>query len=782
MEMSAKRAWDWTLAGLLVLVVLTAAVRLASTQWTDSLYFGESMGVIGACLGLALGASKFRAWTSRLLGLGYTLAILPYQLILLAEPEQTPLEKLTEIGLRLGVGLTTVYNDQSLDDPILFVTFITLTLWLVGLISGYRLARHHDTLTALLPSGLVILVVQIYDTTEAGRIWLFAFYLFLGLLLAGRVYYLENHKRWKEGRVFEMPETARDFARGLMLVSALVVLTAWSLPLSLDSLRSAAEFWRDLTRPLRPIKEDISLALDPLDAPSDGANKQADFYAETMTLGRGYPLSNDVVFRMYAPEDLQNPPPRFYWRGRVFDTYRDNTWINGLASRQTYQAFSADLPIPDTATRETAVFVARNEVEQSLIYSPSQPVWTNQPGQMLFQTLPGDEMDLFAFQSILPILPRETYRVRAALVNPSIEELRNAPSDYPAWVTERYLQLPENFSPRIADLARQITINQATAYDQAAAITQWLRANIEYQPIIPAPPQNVDALEWVLFDYKRGFCMYDATGMVLMLRSLGVPARMAVGFAQGELDEKTNSYAVRRKNYHAWPEVYFTGIGWVEFEPTGNQEILVRPLTHAAASLSPLARPTPGPIPTPLDRDPRDRERDLADITPTIPWTTTYRSFIVWLSWTAILLALWGLNRLTGWVGRIPIYLESRLERSGRAAPGWIRAWAAWARLSPIGRAYETINLSLRMLGEPQPFYVTPAERARRLTSLVPAAQDRVRELTEAHERAAYALAASPVAKSRRAAAVILFTTIRARLIQLGSSLEERFSRPDSFR
>ena len=79
------------------------------------------------------------------------------------------------------------------------------------------------------------------------------------------------------------------------------------------------------------------------------------------------------------------------------------------------------------------------------------------------------------------------------------------------------------------------------------------------------------------FDLKQGFCNYYASIEVLMLRSVGVPARMAVGFAEGGFDNEANVYIVRSLDSHAWPEVYFPEIGWIEFEPTGNQDPLLRP-------------------------------------------------------------------------------------------------------------------------------------------------------------------------------------------------------------
>jgi len=777
MEMSSKRTWDWTVAGLFVTVILTAAVRLVATEWTTHLYFAETMGLLGACVGLALGTSRFRAALVRWLGLGYTLTILAFQMAVLSEMDITFGERLVEIGSRIGLAIQIVARGQELGDPILFISFIILTFWLVGIIGGYRLAHHRDLLTAILPSGLIILVIHIYDSTNPSRIWLLAFYLFLVILVMGRVHYLEDSRGWRQQRVLQKPETERDISSGLMLTAALVVLVTWALPLSLSNLRAATDFWQEFTRPLRPIRDDISRALDPLDSPYGGRGGKADFYAETLALGRGLPLSGDIILRVQAPDDLVNPPPRYYWRGRVFSTYNGTDWVNVNSQREVYDSLAADISIPDMTNREVGTFVIRNAVEQSLIYAPGQPIWNNLSGEMLFNPIADNERDLFSFQATPPMKPRESYEVHGALINPTIEDMQNAGTEYPAWVTSTYLQLPENFSPRIRDLAAQIAVGTVTPYDKAQAVTVWLRKEIKYEAVIPAPPVNTDPLEWVLFDYKQSFCVYYATSETLMLRSLGVPVRMAVGFAQGELDEETNSYTVRRKDFHAWPEVYFPGIGWVEFEPTASQDELQRPINNevvipAGPTLPLPVRPDTGEPVTP----------QTTPTKPAIPWTVTYRLPIVWVSWIALLLALWGLNRQTGWVGRIPVYLETRALRAGNEPPRWIRLWAGWTRLAPVARAYESINLSLRVMGESQPAHVTPAERAKRLTSLVPAAQAWVKELIEEHERVLYAGGESRVSVARKSALFILLTTIWARLIQLGASFEERFSRPNSFR
>ena len=781
MQSSPKPRWDWLAVGLLLALILTAAVRLAVTEWTEFLYIGETTALLGSCLGLALGVSRFRPWTVRGMALAYTLLLIPGQLASLSETGQPFREKLAEIWLRFSTAAVTLSRGQKVDDPILFIGFIALALWLVGMVSGYGLVRQRNALTAILPSAFAILIVQVYDPLPLSRLWQMALYLFITLLLIGRLYFLENRETWQMRRILLLPETQSDLTNGMLVLAVGIVLVAWNLPLSFSSLKQAADMWANLKKPFEPLQKNIERALDPLDSPYGGRGG-GDFYSEDLPLGRGLPLSDNLVFRVRAPETLENPPPRFYWRGRVYAAYDGTQWFNPDASRAAFEADAGNLPVPGSEGREIGEFQIVNLNEQSMIYVPSQPVWASVSGEMLYQPGPTGEVDLVSLEASAPIPPRGTYRVRAALFNPSVEEMRAAGEAYPGWVTERYLQLPQNLSPRIISLAQEIAGDQPTAYDKAAAITQWLRANLEYQAVIPAPPPNTNALEWVLFDYKRGFCMYYATSEIVMLRSLGVPARLAVGFAEGELNEETNTYTVRRQQYHAWPEVYFPGIGWVEFEPTASIDDILRPVSNQAGVIStPLPRPEVNPTPLPQN-DPADRSKDEEGLNLLSPWYMLNRAPILWILFALLIAVLWLLDHRTGWLGRIPIALEERAERRGTQAPRWIRMWAAWTRLSPISRSFETVNLSLWLLGDPQPIHATPGERAGRLSLLVPGAQVRVDALTRQHELALYAGVEARASAARREASFILIAVIWARLLQLGRSLEDRFSRPNSFR
>ena len=147
------------------------------------------------------------------------------------------------------------------------------------------------------------------------------------------------------------------------------------------------------------------------------------------------------------------------------------------------------------------------------------------------------------------------------------ENLRDAGSDYPGWVSENYLQLPTNFPRRIRLLSQQVTAGVVNPYDKAVAIRDYLKT-FPYSLNVKAPPSGRDGVDYFLFSQKTGYCDYYASAMVTMLRSVGVPARFVVGYATGEWDSAKKLYVVRELQYHSWVETYFPAYGWVEFEPT----------------------------------------------------------------------------------------------------------------------------------------------------------------------------------------------------------------------
>ena len=174
------------------------------------------------------------------------------------------------------------------------------------------------------------------------------------------------------------------------------------------------------------------------------------------------------------------------------------------------------------------------------------------------------------------LIPPRQYRTVGSISEASAGALRETGREYPAWVTDRYLQLPYDFPDTVRKLARGLIKDEDNPYDMAEAIRRHLLRLPYSLDVVQAPPGR-DWVEFFLFEQRRGYCQNYASAMVTMLRTLGIPARLVVGFAPGVWDQDRGVWEVQSRHYHAWPEVYFPTYGWVEFEPTpaGVQPALV---------------------------------------------------------------------------------------------------------------------------------------------------------------------------------------------------------------
>jgi hypothetical protein len=196
-----------------------------------------------------------------------------------------------------------------------------------------------------------------------------------------------------------------------------------------------------------------------------------------------------------------------------------------------------------------------------------------------------------------------TYRVLASTTVADSEMLATAGQDYPEWVTDRYLQLPNTITTRSNELTQEITAGLDNPYDMARAIEAYIRTNMVYDETVEAPPENADIVDYLLFERQRGYCEYSASAMTVMLRMLGIPARVVVGFAPGDYDESRDGYVYLQSNAHAWTEVFFPGYGWIPFEPTPSESLIDTAPGEEVDELEPLATIAPEPETPAADLD-----------------------------------------------------------------------------------------------------------------------------------------------------------------------------------
>jgi len=144
--------------------------------------------------------------------------------------------------------------------------------------------------------------------------------------------------------------------------------------------------------------------------------------------------------------------------------------------------------------------------------------------------------------------------------------LRAAGTDYPAEISDFYLQMPR-LDPRIPALAKSVTAQALTPVDKAIALESYLRTKYSYTLDLSGKPGS-DPLAHFLFETRAGHCEYFASAMAVMLRTLGIPSREVNGFLPGEYNELGGDYIVRASDAHSWVEAYFPGNGWIIFDPT----------------------------------------------------------------------------------------------------------------------------------------------------------------------------------------------------------------------
>ena len=199
----------------------------------------------------------------------------------------------------------------------------------------------------------------------------------------------------------------------------------------------------------------------------------------------------------------------------------------------------------------------------------SQPGGRPQVDGLTIQRKAAIAPDVVSFEFDRQLLESEAYDMVSLVSTATDEDLRRAGTDYNAAITDHYLQLPGDLPDRVVELAERLTRTAETPLDKARAIETYMRGpSFVYSQDIEAPPAEADGVDHFLFETRTGYSDYFASAMAVMLRTVGVPARMAAGYAPGEFDPQSGRNAVRDSDSHGWVQVYFPDFGWIDFEPT----------------------------------------------------------------------------------------------------------------------------------------------------------------------------------------------------------------------
>ena len=293
-------------------------------------------------------------------------------------------------------------------------------------------------------------------------------------------------------------------------------------------------------------------------------------FSEQVDLGAmgAIKLDQTVVMRVEFPEHQEPLPPagRLYFRGAAFDVYNGRSWSKRSASRRLVGRAPDGLFTlsADASPRGKQTGLRQDILIEALDTTTLFGVSFVQSIKGSFDFLRADELGALS----LPYIPMTRFQYSAWSFPDQVQdEERTAQTvSYPQEIADHYLQLPE-LSPRVDALARQVTAQARTSYERIVAVEGHLRSAYQYSlDVGTAAPVN--PVEEFLFVRKTGYCEHYATAMVMMVRRLGIPARLVTGFLPGEWNGFGRYYTIRQRDAHAWVEVYFPRSGWVTFDPT----------------------------------------------------------------------------------------------------------------------------------------------------------------------------------------------------------------------
>jgi transglutaminase-like putative cysteine protease len=459
-------------------------------------------------------------------------------------------------GQSLPAALAASPNEATIH----FAVFMIVMTWAVGAVSVWYVLRRGN---AWIPAGLGAAIVLINlsnlppEHNSVLPVYLLTAMAFVGLnrLIGQRLRFLEGGGRYPHG-------AAAWFIAAVIGISGIAVIGASVVPaaridhvgfdLSGEFIQSLQKNWFNVFASV-PGKWSITRSED------------------IQTLSFGAPLDNrdTVLF-------VVNSSQPAYWRINRYDTYSAAGWTSAPAAGGEVLRPATGTAAPGPAGTRPFSYTVETRSKTDVMLVTGEFLSTSIPVVLVAQN-PGaaaalSERDLTAVLTPQLMQPYQRYTTAVSISSATPAQLARASAAYPSWVTGRYLQLPPSLSPRIRQLARTVTQGVPDVYGQAVAVQNYLRG-LTYNRDAKSPSRRGEETETFLFVQKEGVCTDFASAMVVMLRTLGVPARLATGYLSGPQEEAANAYLVRGKYYHAWPEVFFPGYGWIEFEPTPRPEV-----------------------------------------------------------------------------------------------------------------------------------------------------------------------------------------------------------------
>ncbi|MDY6775062.1 MAG: transglutaminase-like domain-containing protein [Halobacteria archaeon] len=296
--------------------------------------------------------------------------------------------------------------------------------------------------------------------------------------------------------------------------------------------------------------------------------------SDTYDISEGVDLTTR---RIYTVESERVPE---YMVVSVYDRYSGESWVRTQSASASTRA-QPPPEVRDFVTQRVNLNSSGLGIRPS-VYKPVDveggPTISPDGYLEASETPETSETDTDTSYRVISGVAPENRRVVEALSSSS----SSSSSEYPPEIRERYLQTPETVPERLVEKTSEITRGDPTAYAKAESVEDWLETNKEYSLQVERPNSTRGGVaDSFVFGMEEGYCVYYATSMTVMLRTQGVPARYVTGYLPGD-SVGENTWRQRGVDSHAWVQVYFPDVGWVDFDPTPSapretQEALMVP-------------------------------------------------------------------------------------------------------------------------------------------------------------------------------------------------------------
>lgn len=506
--------------------------------------------------------------------------------------------RVATLGSRLFTWTENIFQGSPLYDPVAIAFLWGFLIWIIAIWTMWLVFRHQKPILGITPALILASTTLVYtDKSPYNLIPILGVIIGLVILMN----YDHREKAWREDNL-EIATTIRGKMVQLTLLLAVVLMSlAAAFPsISVENITDA------INRLSRNSIDDEDLARSlGLDPPRVTANinvfdnQKWGGLPNLHLVGSNPELSDQVVMVIEVEElspveveEEETGERIYYWRGLTYDRYVGRGWVSRSVIEVSFQPGDKTL-----ASWPDSYQVIRQKVEilednRRLLFSAGIPLSADQEFQVAWRLKGTDQVDFDMFGASIE---RDTYWVDSLQPRGGEVELRGAGQDYPTWIREMYIPLPDTVPERVIALARDLTVNEPTPYDRAVAIETYLR-KIPYSLELPPPPTDEDLADYFLFGAQKGYCDYYATTMVVLARAAGIPARFVTGYIGGFYDQDHGVYLVTADLAHSWVEIYFPDYGWIIFEPTGGRPAIDRPDISAPkfswdypASYDPLA-------------------------------------------------------------------------------------------------------------------------------------------------------------------------------------------------